>query len=174
MQIRSLRPDDDRSKFLSGDSDLDRFFHNYAGQNQFRHHIGTTWVAVEKDQIVGYATVAAGHLEADGLPASHRSGLPKHPIPILRLARLAAASSERGKGVGIALLRFVFGLAVKLSEEFGCVGIVVDAKPGARDFYEKFGFFEIGCVAGAGAARPVPVMMFLPLDLVRKAMTPDR
>ena len=38
---------DDRTRFRSGDADLDRFFQAYAGQNQFRHHIGTTYVAVE-------------------------------------------------------------------------------------------------------------------------------
>lgn len=173
MEIRSLRAGDDRSKFLSGDGDLDRYFHRFAGQNQFRHHLGTTWVAVEKEQILGYATVAPGHIEPDRLPSSARGGLPKYPSPVLRLARLATASSERGKGIGNALLRFVFSLAVKLSEEFGCVGIVVDAKPGAQGFYEKFGFFEMGCVAGTGAARPVPAEMFLPLELVRRAAEPE-
>lgn len=44
IEIRPLRPDDDRSSFLSGDVELDRFFRKYAGQNQFRLHFGvTTW-----------------------------------------------------------------------------------------------------------------------------------
>jgi hypothetical protein len=36
IEIRPLRPDDDRQAFSSGDADLDRFFRKYAGQNQFR------------------------------------------------------------------------------------------------------------------------------------------
>jgi hypothetical protein len=36
-----------RTAFRSGDPDLDRFLVKYAGQNQFRHHIGTSYVAVE-------------------------------------------------------------------------------------------------------------------------------
>jgi len=32
---------DDRSAFRSESIELDRFFHRYTGQNQFRHHIGT-------------------------------------------------------------------------------------------------------------------------------------
>jgi hypothetical protein len=46
--------------FRSGDVDLDRFLERYAGQNQFRHHVGTTYVAVETGRIIGYVTVAPG------------------------------------------------------------------------------------------------------------------
>ena len=37
----------DRTSFRSGDADLDRFFHQFARQHQFRHHLGVTYVAVE-------------------------------------------------------------------------------------------------------------------------------
>ena len=47
MEVRALRATDDRTTFRSGDPDLDRFLAKYAAQNQFRHHIGTTYVAVE-------------------------------------------------------------------------------------------------------------------------------
>ncbi|KAF0244883.1 MAG: hypothetical protein FD180_2104 [Planctomycetota bacterium] len=169
MEIRLLRPDDDRSHFDSGDTRLDGFLRQFAGQNQFRLHLGSTWVAVEGKRNLGFATIAPGNIEIARLPAAQRRGLPRYPIPILRVARLATALSERGKGVGNALLRCTFTLALKLSEEYGCIGVVVDAKPGAQAYYEKFGFLEIGCVAGTGAARPEPVEMFLPLELVRKA-----
>jgi hypothetical protein len=46
LEVRVLQPGDDRSGFVSGDPDLDRFFQKYAGQNQFRYHVGTTYVAV--------------------------------------------------------------------------------------------------------------------------------
>ena len=41
-------------------SHLDRFFARYAGQNQFRHHIGATYVALESETILGFATVSCG------------------------------------------------------------------------------------------------------------------
>jgi hypothetical protein len=31
MEVRALRESDDRSQFTSGDPDLDRFFHKFAG-----------------------------------------------------------------------------------------------------------------------------------------------
>jgi hypothetical protein len=43
VEIRALRTDDKRDNFRSGDIELDRFFQNYAGHNQFRLHIGTTY-----------------------------------------------------------------------------------------------------------------------------------
>ncbi|MBP6735439.1 MAG: hypothetical protein KA142_12280 [Chromatiaceae bacterium] len=51
LTIRRLAPDDDRDRFSSGHPDLDRFFHRFAGQNQFRHHVGVTYIAVEDKAI---------------------------------------------------------------------------------------------------------------------------
>jgi len=33
------------------------FFQKYAWQNQFRHHVGNTYVAVEHAKILGFVTV---------------------------------------------------------------------------------------------------------------------
>jgi hypothetical protein len=48
--IRRLEPSDDRSGLDSGQVELDRFFHRFAGQNPFRHHLGVTYVAVMDDK----------------------------------------------------------------------------------------------------------------------------
>ncbi len=53
VEIRALRPTDDRASFRSGDEALDLYFHRYAGQNQFRHHLGVTYIAVEQSVILG-------------------------------------------------------------------------------------------------------------------------
>jgi hypothetical protein len=89
MEIRGLREDDDRSRFRSGDVDLDRFFHRFAGQNQFRHHVGVTYVAIDGGSILGFVTIAPGQIEIDALPPTSRKALPRYPLPVLRLARLA-------------------------------------------------------------------------------------
>ena len=87
--IRPLRYSDDRSGFCSGNPDLDRFLSRFAGQNQFRHHIGTTYIAAGGNTIMGFATVSASHIEIRDLPDIHKKGLPKYPLPVLRLSRLA-------------------------------------------------------------------------------------
>lgn len=171
LELRALRPEDDRSTFRSGNPALDYFFQQYAGQNQFRHHIGTTYVAVEASRILGYATVSPAHLECEKLAESERKRLPSYPLPILRLARLATVEDAQGQGVGKALLRYVCLLATRMSTDFGCVGLLVDAKPEAFAYYEAFGFLRLEPVTGEAAMQPVP--MFLAINkLMRLAATP--
>src|SRR5258708_15908364 len=100
MEIRALQESDERAEFRSGDADLDRFLHKYGGQNQFRHHIGTTYVALEEDRIIGYATVAPGHLEVEDLPLTQRTEFPRYPLPVLRFARLRVCQSLRRPRLG--------------------------------------------------------------------------
>jgi hypothetical protein len=40
-------------------------------------------------------------------------------------------------------MRTVFSVAIELREKLGCVGIVVDAKPGAENYYLRYGFVEL-------------------------------
>ncbi len=163
-----LRPADDRSSFESGNIELDRFFRRFAGQNHFRHHLGATYVAVDGDQILGFATVAAGHVEIEDLPKTKRKMLSHCPLPILRLARLAADQQAQGRGVGKLLLCAVFEIARDLAESIGCVGVVVDAKPNAVAFYERYSSEPFEVIEGALESRPEPLPMFLPLGAVPK------
>jgi len=169
-EVRLLAAADDRSSFLSGDEQLDLFFRRYAGQNQFRHHIGTTYVAVENAAILGFATVTVGHLEIEHLSPTLRKKLPDYPLSILRLARLAVDRNAQGKGVGGHLMRTVFTLAIELRAKLGCVGVAVDAKPGAENYYSRYGFVALEIVEGMLEERPTPRPMFLPLAVVETAL----
>ncbi len=166
LEVRKLRSDDDRTRFSSGNLDLDRFFLRFAGQNRFKHHVGTTYVAVEAGAVVAFATVAPSAIEVRDLPPARRKGLPSYPLPVLRLARLAVDERAQGRGVGLVLLKAVFVLARKLASDFGCVGVVVDAKPEAVAFYARYGFEEFALVAGELGDRPAPTTMFLELGAI--------
>ncbi len=174
MEIRILQPSDNRSAFSSGDADLDRFLQRYAGQNQFRHHLGSTYVAVDQGRILGYATIAPGQLEIDDLPAALRKKLPAYPLPILRLARLAVDEAARGQGLGRELLRFVLQLAIQLAKDYGCTGVLVDAKGEAVPFYERLGFVPLDVLEGQSDARPVPFPMFLSVGEIQAAARRSR
>jgi GNAT superfamily N-acetyltransferase len=169
ISVRRLEPEDDRSQFRSGNIDLDRFFQRFAGQNKFRHHIGTTYVAVEDGTILGFATVAPSEIAGDNVPETSRKRLPRYPLPVLRLARLASHENARGRGVGSILLRAVFTLAHQMADDLGCVGVVVDAKPDAITFYEKLGFVRFEARAGQLGDRPEPLPMFLDLSAIAPA-----
>jgi GNAT superfamily N-acetyltransferase len=136
-------------------------FHRYAGQNQFRRHVGVSYVAVAESRILGFVTVSPASLDAEILP-SGRKALP-HPVPVLRVARLAVDESARGLAVGRALFRFAIELAERMSREIGCVGVVVDAKAGAVAFHERYGFVSVEAIEGGSGQRPEPTLMFLAL-----------
>lgn len=174
LVVRPLEPSDERSTFRSGDIDLDRFFQRYAGQNQFRHHIGTTWIAVHEARIFGFATVSAAHLEVGDLPGPLRRKLPAYPLPVLRLARLAVAEDTKGLGVGRVLLRAVFALAWRMADDFGCVGVAVDAKAEAVGFYERLGFSALAHAKGGLGDRPEPTAMFLELGAIPRPASARR
>jgi GNAT superfamily N-acetyltransferase len=173
MEIRALRGSDDRSAFQSGDVEIDRFFIRFAGRNQFRHHIGVTYVAVDDGRVLGFATVVPGHLEIDELPAAERRRLPRYPLPVLRLGRLGVDRSAQGQGLGAQLLRFVLQLSVRMAADYGCTGVVVDAKPDAVGFYTKYGFAPVDAIEGQSDARPAPTPMFLALSAIRRAVRTD-
>ena len=75
VEIRALERADDRQAFHSGDEALDLYFHKYAGQNPFRHHVGVTYVVVEGGRVLGFATVSPGSLDAGDLPSGRRAPL---------------------------------------------------------------------------------------------------
>jgi predicted N-acetyltransferase YhbS len=171
MEIRALHEGDDRSRFRSGDPDLDRFLQRFAGQNQFKHHLGVTYVALEARRVLGYLTVAPGEIEIDGLPVAARKRRPRYPLPVLRLARLAVDESVKGQGLGAELLRFALQLSIRMSVEYGCIGVIVDAKPGAVDFYRRYGFVPVEAVEGQSDVRPAPTSMFLSLRAIKSAQS---
>lgn len=164
VEIRAVQRSDDRQAFRSGDAALDLFFHRHAGQNQFRHHIGVTYVAVEGERILGFVTVSPGSLDATDLPSGRKT--PPYPVPVLRVARLAVAETARDRGIGAALLRFAIELAERMASEVGCVGVVVDAKESAEGFYRRYGFMPLEVFEGATLVRPAPTPMFLALGSV--------
>ncbi len=171
MRVRALTPADDRAGSVSADEDLDRFFHQYAGQNQFRHHVGVTYIATDDESIFGYVTVSASSIEIADLPRRLVKSLPAYPLPVLRIARLATSRESRGMGVGTLLLRSALQLALGMAEGLGCVGVVVDAKEQAVSFYERYGFEAIEALEGESNARPSPALMFLPLSSVPNQTT---
>jgi GNAT superfamily N-acetyltransferase len=169
-----LEPKDDRSRFASGNVDLDRFFARFAGQNQFRHHIGTTYVALATSgDIVGFVTVSAAELTTAHLPEKSARRLPAYPLPVLRLARLAVDQRAQGEGVASDLMRAVFSIAHTMATTIGCIGVVVDAKADAVAYSEQFGFASLDVVAGQLGDRPEPLPMFLEIGAIPRPVAQE-
>lgn len=90
LTIRRLEPGDDRSGLDSGQIELDRFFQRFAGQNQFRHHLGVTDAKPE---------AVAFYRPLGFQPLSVISGaLGDHPEPIPMFLPVQAITKARQSG----------------------------------------------------------------------------
>lgn len=173
VRIRALERSDIRQGFSCGEPALDVFLERYAWQNQTRHHLGVTYVAVadESRHVLGYFTVSGAALSGEPGTALAPGGYAE--VPVLRLARLAVDGRVRGVGLGGQLVRAALVIAVEQSERVGCTGVIVDAKPDAIEFYRQLGFRPLGVIIGGGATRPRLTQMLLGIDTIRRALAAE-
>jgi predicted N-acetyltransferase YhbS len=133
----------DRASFACGNPVLDDYLRHRAGQHQ-RDGIATTHVLFDEDSprtIIGYCTLSAAQIHLDELREDDRRKLPAHPVPALRMARLAVTASEHGKGHGALLVGHAVNLALAVRRTMGVRVLLVDAKDErAATFYMGFGF----------------------------------
>ena len=172
IEIRKLEKRDNRADFSSGDIEIDRFFIKFAGQNQFKHKIGTTYVAVDSvtQKILGYATVSVSSLSVQDIKIDEFKKLPNYPLPILRVARLGVDRRYQSKGIGAKLLKAMLYLAIELKDMLGCVGVFVDAKDDAVGFYKKYGFEKVDVVRGESKVKPPQTLMYLSINTIMKTL----
>ena len=90
----------------------------------------------EQQRVVGYHALAAGSIERDAGTVRAARGMPRHPMPVVLLARLAVDRSVAGKGIGSWLLRDAMPRAVTAADAIGIRALLVHAiDDNARAFY---------------------------------------
>lgn len=102
-----------------------------------------TYVIVDsrQDRVVGYHALTVGSIDHAEATGRAKKGMPKHPIPVMLLARLAVDESVQGRGLGLFLLRDAMSRAVSVADQAGVRLLLVHAvNDEARAFYERFGF----------------------------------
>jgi GNAT superfamily N-acetyltransferase len=142
--IRKLAGNDAVKSFDCGQVDLNTWLSTYAYPNQ-RSGMATVFVATpqEGDQVVGYYALATGGVEHSDAPARVVKGIPRHPVPVILLTRLAVDTSMQGRGLGAALLRDALIRVSAAADEIGVRALLIHAKDdGARSFYMSQAEFE--------------------------------
>ena len=142
MELSRLRPEHVRAQFDSGVPPLNEFLRQFARQNDAKG-ISRTYVATRPGEleVLGYVTIRAGEVACADLPPDTQRGLPRYPVPVLHVARLAVDQRARGIGLGEALLMHVLRKALDTADEVGLWGVEVIAKDdAARSFYMRYGF----------------------------------
>jgi GNAT superfamily N-acetyltransferase len=151
-----------RAGFRCGKPSLDEFLQALVSQYEKRN-LGRTYVAMraEEKRVYGYYTLASGSLPFQNLPQKAARKLPKHPVPVVLLARLAVDQTVQGCGLGEALLVHALEQCLQLAEKLGIHGIEVDAIDGsAAAFYAKYGFTPL---------LDQPLHLYLPVATIRTA-----
>jgi GNAT superfamily N-acetyltransferase len=130
----------DPTSFDCGNDALNRFIKLYALPGQ-RAGKSQTYVAATGPEIIGYHTLVVGQVAHDDAPDRLAKGLPRHPVPVIILARLAVDQTWQGKGLGAALVVDAMRRILQAADIAGVRAMVVHAKDEvAQRFYEYLGF----------------------------------
>ena len=145
----------DRKRFECGETALDRYLRETAGQD-VRRRVAACYVAhLEADtRVAGFYTLSAGEVALLDMPEEWAKRLPRYPaVPVARIGRLAVDKAFQGRKLGAALL---WDAAKRtLRSEIAVHAVVVDAKNDrAVAFYSPFGFVRFS---------DTPSAMILPL-----------
>lgn len=139
--IEALNKRHNRTDFDCGESGLDDFLKNYARQNDSKG-LGKTFVAIspEETRVRGFYTISSGSISFEIFPEN----LPRYPIPIVHLGRLAVDKTAHGTGLGGFLMFDALRRSVKLADELGIYAVEIKAlNEKAKKFYLKYGFTEL-------------------------------
>ena len=144
--IRPLDADARTADFKCGEMALDEYLQRYATQD-IKRGVARVFVASPAQQpqvVAGFYTLSAASVAADTLPEKWRKKLPRYPVPVALLGRLAVSQQAQGTGLGSILLADACKRVAAASETLAVAAIVVDAKsPKAAAFYQHFGFIEL-------------------------------
>ncbi|HET8782434.1 MAG TPA: GNAT family N-acetyltransferase [Pyrinomonadaceae bacterium] len=130
----------ERRDFDCGVQELNSYLNKYSSQHE-RKGIGRTYVATEDDvRVLGYYTISSSGVAFETVP----DNLPRHPVPVALIGRLAVDLTARRRRLGETLLLHALRSAQRAAKIVGIYAVVVNAlDESAKNFYLKYGFQEL-------------------------------
>lgn len=145
-RIRSFDKAVDTVSFRCGQAPLDEYIARYASQDVRRNVARVFMASPESDPhcLAGFYTLSAGSVSCSELPESLARKLPRYPVPVALIGRLAVSVVCQGKGLGAILLADACKKVANASAILAVAGIVIEAKDAAASsFYRHFGFQDL-------------------------------
>lgn len=140
LRLQPLSEEHDLSGFDSGKAALDGWLKSHALTAQ-RTDSARTFVLLDGGDVVGYFSLTMGSVRRDDPPARLMRGMPRYPVGMVLLARLAVSLSHQGSGLGADLLGEATRRATAAAEHAAAHLVVVDAiDESAASFYRRWGF----------------------------------
>ncbi len=173
-RTRPIGSSDPSSGFRSGTRALDDYFQRHALPNDLGD-VGRAYVldasaedaAAGLPPILGFYTLSMASVASQDAASVLARRLPRYPMPVALIGRLAVDERARGRRLGEALVLDALARVVEVSRLIACLGVIVDAKDAAAEgFYAKYDFTTVDDTSW-------PRRMFLPMQIARGAFEHD-
>jgi GNAT superfamily N-acetyltransferase len=139
---RKLTKEDELTGFNCGHEELDTWLTKYALVSHLSG-MARVFVTQQEERIAGFYALATGGVEHANAPRRITTGIPRHPVPVTVLTRMAVGLGDQGRGLGKDLLRDALIRVNNAADEVGIRALLIHAKDeAARDFYMHFAEFE--------------------------------
>lgn len=126
--------------FDCNEDTLNRFLRIHALGNQMAGST-QTYLGLSDDTVIGFYSLTVGQVLYSDAPERLRKGLPRYPIPVMLLARLAVDKNFQSQGIGSGLLKDAMRRTLQAADIAGIRALIVHAKDEkAKTFYERFDF----------------------------------
>lgn len=165
--VELLTPHHDTTEFDCGSSAQTTWLRKHAlGAQQ----TGTSRVYAVcrrgEKRVVGYHALASASIRHEDASAGVRAGLPRYPIPATLLTRLGVDRTERGQGLGRALVVDAIRRVIAAAGTIGVTAVLIHAESAAaRDFYLHLAEFE--------ESPSDPLHLMLRLEALRATLASD-
>lgn len=139
---RKLLATDEVDGFDCGQTELNNWLTDFALLSQ-RSGMSTVFVSAPDGRVAGYYAIAAAGVSPASAPERVTKGVPRHPVPMILLARLAVDVRAQGSGLGRALVADAMRRVAAVADQVGVRALLVHAKDqAAREFYLSLASFE--------------------------------
>jgi len=161
-RIEPLGSRHDRAAFSCGVAALDIYIQRQASQDMERNLAAVFVLTSDGKTIAGFYSLSAHSIHAADVPEELTRKLPRFPLPVTLLGRMAVSQSSHGQGFGEFLLMHALERAWLGSQRVASWAVVVDAKLGARAFYLNYDFVPLPLK---------PDRLFLPMKTIERLFT---
>ncbi|MBU3748197.1 MAG: GNAT family N-acetyltransferase [Burkholderiaceae bacterium] len=138
--VGKLAGSDAVESFDCGHAALNQFLQRFALVNQ-KSNSAQTYVCCHAGVVVGFYSLAVGSVDPATAAPRVIKGIPRHPVPVMILARLAVDVQHQGAGLGKALLKDALLRTAQAADIAGIRALLVHAKDeAARRWYAAWEF----------------------------------